>query len=69
MVVNMFIASSGLQLMISIVGVLIFAGLTAYDTQQIKLMYAEREGSETAAKKAVIDALKLYLDFLNMFGY
>ena len=59
MVVNMFIASSGLQLMISIVGVLIFAGLTPYDTQQIKLMYAEREGSETAAKKAVIDALKL----------
>jgi FtsH-binding integral membrane protein len=67
MVVNMFLGSSGLQLLISVVGVLIFAGLTAYDTQQIKLMYYEADGAEVAAKKSIIGALKLYLDFLNMF--
>jgi FtsH-binding integral membrane protein len=69
MVVNMFLASSGLQLMISFAGVLIFAGLTAYDTQQIKLMYYEADGAEVAEKKAIIGALKLYLDFLNMFVF
>lgn len=67
MVVNMFLGSSGLQLLISVVGVLIFAGLTAYDTQQIKLMYYEADGAEVAAKKSIMGALKLYLDFLNMF--
>ncbi len=67
MVVNMFLASSGLQLLISLAGVLIFAGLTAYDTQKIKLMYAESDGNEVAGKKAVMGALRLYLDFLNMF--
>ena len=67
MVVNMFLASSGLQLLISLAGVLIFAGLTAYDTQKIKLIYSEADGSEATEKKAVIGALKLYLDFLNMF--
>jgi FtsH-binding integral membrane protein len=67
MVVNMFLASSGLQLLISMAGVLIFAGLTAYDTQQIKLMYMESDGAEVMAKKSIMGALKLYLDFLNMF--
>ena len=67
MVVNMFLGSSMLQLGISIIGVLIFAGLTAYDTQQIKLMYYEADGAEVATKKSIMGALKLYLDFLNMF--
>ncbi len=67
MVVNMFVASSMLQLGISVIGVLIFAGLTAYDTQQIKLMYYEADEDEVAAKKSIMGALKLYLDFLNMF--
>jgi FtsH-binding integral membrane protein len=67
MVVNMFLASSGLQLLISVAGVLIFAGLTAYDTQQIKLMYMESDGAEVSTKKSIMGALKLYLDFLNMF--
>jgi len=63
----MFLGSSLLQLGISVIGVLIFAGLTAYDTQQIKLMYYEGDSSETATKKSIMGALKLYLDFLNMF--
>ncbi len=67
MVVNMFLGSSLLQLGISNIGVLIFAGLTAYDTQQIKLMYYEGDGAEVATKKSIMGALKLYLDFLNMF--
>lgn len=67
MVVNMFLGSSMLQLGISVIGVLIFAGLTAYDTQQIKLMYMEADGAEVATKKSIMGALKLYLDFLNMF--
>jgi FtsH-binding integral membrane protein len=67
MVVNMFVASSMLQLGISVIGVLIFAGLTASDTQQIKLMYYEADGEEVTAKKSIMGALKLYLDFLNMF--
>ena len=67
MVVNMFLGSSGLQLLISVAGVLIFAGLTAYDTQQIKLMYYEADSGEVATKKSIMGALRLYLDFLNMF--
>lgn len=68
--VNMFIHSSGLQFMISIVGVLIFVGLTAYDTQRIKLtytQYAYSEGVDGAAKRSVYDALSLYLNFINLF--
>ena len=68
--VNMFIQSSGLQFMISIVGVLIFVGLTAYDTQRIKLtytQYAYSEGVDGAAKRSVYDALSLYLNFINLF--
>ncbi len=67
MVVNMFLGSSMLQIGISVIGVLIFAGLTAYDTQKIKLMYYEGDGAEVSTKKSIMGALKLYLDFLNMF--
>ncbi|MEJ8476381.1 Bax inhibitor-1/YccA family protein [Roseibium algae] len=66
-VVNIFLASSALQFAISVIGVLVFAGLTAYDTQQIKSMYYEGDDSETATKKSVMGALRLYLDFINMF--
>ncbi|HKJ73242.1 MAG TPA: Bax inhibitor-1/YccA family protein [Alphaproteobacteria bacterium] len=66
-VVNIFLHSSGLSFMISIIGVLVFAGLTAYDTQQIKEMYVESDGGEIAGKKAVMGALRLYLDFINLF--
>ncbi|PKU23466.1 Bax inhibitor-1/YccA family protein [Telmatospirillum siberiense] len=65
--VNMFVASSALQFVISIAGVGIFAGLTAWDTQKIKEMYWEADDGETAGKKAVMGALTLYLDFINLF--
>lgn len=65
--VNIFLASSALQFAISVIGVLVFAGLTAYDTQQIKTMYYEGDSSEVATKKSVMGALRLYLDFINMF--
>ncbi len=67
MIVNIFLQSSAMDFVISAAGVLIFAGLTAYDTQRIKLMYLEGEHSETASKKAIMGALSLYLDFINMF--
>jgi FtsH-binding integral membrane protein len=66
-VVNMFLASSALQFAISVIGVLVFAGLTAYDTQQIKEMYYAVDSSEIVGKKAIMGALRLYLDFINMF--
>jgi FtsH-binding integral membrane protein len=66
-VVNLFIASSALQFAISVIGVLVFAGLTAYDTQQIKSMYYAGDEAGVATKKAVMGALRLYLDFINMF--
>ncbi len=65
--VNIFIHSSALQFAISVIGVVVFTGLTAWDTQQIKEMYYEADGEEIAAKKAVIGALRLYLDFINLF--
>jgi uncharacterized protein len=65
--VNIFVASTMLQFLISIVGVLVFVGLTAYDTQQIKEMYLESDDSETMGKKALMGALSLYLDFINLF--
>jgi FtsH-binding integral membrane protein len=65
--VNIFLASPGLQFAISIIGVLVFVGLTAYDTQSIKEMYFEGDGQEIASKKAVMGALRLYLDFVNLF--
>ncbi len=65
--VNLFLQSSGFQFMISIVGVLVFTGLTAYDTQAIKELYYEADSTEIAGKKAIIGALNLYLDFINLF--
>jgi len=66
-VVNIFLASSMLTFIISVVGVLIFVGLTAYDTQSIKQMYMESDGHEAMGKKALMGALRLYLDFINLF--
>jgi FtsH-binding integral membrane protein len=67
MLVNMFLKSSGLEFAISAIGVLIFAGLTAYDTQRIKEMYTEFDDGVIAGRKAVMGALTLYLDFINLF--
>lgn len=64
-IVNIFLASTALQFAISIIGVLVFAGLTAYDTQQIKNMYFDGTGNE--GKKAIMGSLRLYLDFINLF--
>lgn len=66
-IVNIFIASSMMDFVISCIGVLIFVGLTAYDTQKIRQMYNENDGSEIASKKAIRGALSLYLDFINLF--
>ena len=66
-VVNMFLASSALHFVISVIGVLVFVGLTAYDTQAIKNIYSAADDSETYGKKAIMGALKLYLDFINLF--
>ena len=70
MVVNMFMQSSALQFAISAIGVLIFAGLTAYDTQRLKLQYDHIAGNAAAMSRATImGALSLYLDFINMFMF
>jgi FtsH-binding integral membrane protein len=66
-VVNIFMKSSMMYFIISILGVLIFVGLTAYDTQKIKNMYAASDTGELMGKKAVMGALTLYLDFINLF--
>lgn len=66
-VVNIFMASSALHFMISIIGVLVFVGLTAYDTQAIKLSYHEGDTAVTREKSAILSALTLYLDFINLF--
>ena len=65
--VNMFLKSSGLDWAISVIGVLIFAGLTAWDTQRIKEMYSVQDDGTVAGRKAVMGALSLYLDFINLF--
>jgi FtsH-binding integral membrane protein len=65
--VNLFIGSTALQFAVSVIGVLVFAGLTAYDTQQIKEMYNVQDDGTVAGKKAVMGALRLYLDFINLF--
>ncbi len=65
--VNIFIGSTALQFAISVIGVLVFVGLTAYDTQRIKEIYLESDDSETMGKKALMGALSLYLDFINLF--
>lgn len=67
MIANIFIASSMLEFIVSIAGVLIFTGLTAYDTQSIKEAYTEGSSSEVAGKRAIFGALQLYLDFINLF--
>ncbi len=66
-VVNIFLQSSMMEFIISFVGVLIFVGLTAYDTQKIKESYSESHGSDVMAKNAIMGALSLYLDFINLF--
>jgi FtsH-binding integral membrane protein len=66
-IVNIFLQSSMMHFVISAAGVLIFAGLTAYDTQRVKEMYWEADGEEIAAKKSIMGALALYMDFINLF--
>ncbi len=66
-IVNMFMKSAMMYYVISILGVLIFVGLTAYDTQKIKNIYLASDSGEVMAKKAVMGALTLYLDFINLF--
>ena len=67
--INLFLQSSGLAWAISFLGVLIFAGLTAYDTQRLKEQYAYVAGTDFAGKAVVLGALSLYLDFINMFQF
>src|SRR3546814_4634657 len=69
MVINMCVQSSALGLAISIIGVLLFAGLTAYDTQKIKSIYCVVRGTDFMGKAVVMGALNLYLDFVNMFTF
>jgi uncharacterized protein len=64
-----FLQSVGMHMAISAIGVLIFAGLTAYDTQQIKSMYAYVAGTDMMGKVVIMGALRLYLDFINMFMF
>ena len=65
--VNLFLQSTAMQFIISVVGVLVFAGLTAWDTQKIKEMYDVNDDGTVAGRKAVMGALTLYLDFINLF--
>ena len=65
--INLFLRSSAMDLVISFLGVLLFAGLTAYDTQKIKSIYAHVAGTDMMGKSVVMGALNLYLDFINMF--
>ena len=65
--VNVFLGSTAIQFAISVIGVLVFTGLTAYDTQKIKEMYAVNDDGTVAGRKAVMGALSLYLDFINLF--
>lgn len=67
MVVNIFLQSSALAFAVSVIGVLVFSGLTAYDTQRIKEMYFAGDDVATAGRKAIMGALALYLDFINLF--
>lgn len=69
MVINIFLQSSAMAFAISVIGVLLFAGLTAYDTQRIKSMYAYVAGSDMQGKVVIMGALSLYLDFVNMFTF
>ena len=65
-IVNIFLASAAMDFAISVIGVLVFVGLTAYDTQRIRNEYSASDGTEIATKKAVFGALSLYLDFINL---
>jgi len=65
--VNIFLRSTGLDWAISVIGVLVFAGLTAYDTQRIKEMFNPMDDGTIGGRKAVMGALSLYLDFINLF--
>ena len=65
--VNIFIGSDAVQFAISVIGVILFVGLTAFDTQRIKGIYFENETGDTLTKKAIMGALTLYLDFINLF--
>lgn len=67
MIVNIFLQSPALYFAFSVIGVLVFVGLTAYDTQQIKEMYHEFDASDVQARKSILGALRLYLDFINLF--
>jgi len=69
MLINIFLQSSAMSLVISFVGVLLFAGLTAYDTQRIKSLYFHVAGSDMVGKTVIMGALSLYLDFVNMFTF
>ena len=69
MIINLFLQSSTMALLISGIGVLLFAGLTAYDTQKIKSMYAHVAGTDMMGKVVIMGALNLYLDFINMFTF
>ena len=69
MLINLFLQSSTMALAISAIGVLLFAGLTAYDTQRIKSMYAYVQGTDMVGKTVIMGALTLYLDFINMFQF
>ena len=69
MVINLFLKSPAMQMAISAIGVLLFAGLTAYDTQKIKSMYAHVAGTDMMGKTVIMGALSLYLDFINMFTF
>ena len=66
-VVNLFIGSTALTFAISVIGVLVFTGLTAWDTQRIKQMYAETAGTDAQGRSAILGALMLYMDFVNLF--
>lgn len=68
-IINLFLQSSMMQMLISAIGVLVFTGLTAYDVQKIKEGYFDKDDYETVNKKALLSALSLYLDFLNLFIY
>lgn len=65
-IINIFLASAALDFVVSVIGVLVFVGLTAYDTQQIRNAYASTDSSDIITKKAVFGALRLYLDFINL---
>jgi hypothetical protein len=69
MLINLFLQSTVMALVISAIGVLVFAGLTAYDTQRIKSLYFHVQGTDMVGKTVIMGALTLYLDFINMFQF